>query len=455
MNKPDYFPVASAAVAACKGAVLVMQDPNHFSMQIKLQGFQPIIADKVIIQKDFFTCKINKKMPDGKILTFCAKAVKSEQDGIWLTFGEQIRRDRIGYLGFGKPAIEPQVLGFLLSELVKTKTNSVHIVLTVENADNKITIDDERRNCMLYPIKMESVFKEMIWGGNKLKKVFGKKIPNDKIGESWEVSCHKDGISKAANGEYAGMKLTELVKTLKTDLTGKDGNTFSLFYKIIDANDKLSIQVHPDDAYAQKHENSPFGKTEMWYIIDAEPGAKIGYGFNCDMTKEEVKKAIEDGNLEQFINYIEVKPGEGYFIPAGLVHCLCEGVLVGEIQQNSNITYRIYDYNRSYHGQKRELHADKALEVANLKKTDIVSGKTDGVLAECDYFTCEKIRLDGQVSDETNGAYHILFFAEGKGEISCEAGVFSFTAGDTFILPAKLGAYVVKGKGIYTKNYIK
>lgn len=453
--KDKQYPAVSSAAAACKCAALALQDPDHFSMEVKVQGFLPIFADRLIVQENSYTCKVNHTMPDGEILTFCAEVSRSGEDGIWLTFGKGISREKAGYLGIGKPAVDPRVLGFILSELLKTKLNGIHIVLSVENTDNRITLDDERRNCMLYPIKMESVFKEMIWGGDKLKKAFGKKIPNDKIGESWEVSCHKDGVSRAANGEFEGMKLTELIRTVKTDLTGKDGDTFSLFYKIIDANDKLSIQVHPDDAYAQQHENSPFGKTEMWYIIDAEPGAKIGYGFNRDMTPEEVRKAIETGTLENCINYIEVKPGEGYFIPAGLVHCLCEGVLVGEIQQNSNITYRIYDYNRSYQGQKRELHVDKALDVANLKKTNIVSGRTEGVLADCDYFTCEKVVLDEPVRDDTDGAYHILFFAEGRGEICCDAGAFPFAAGDTFIVPAALGNYEVKGKGIYTKNYIK
>ncbi len=297
----------------------------------------------------------------------------------------------------------------------------------------------------MYPLKMNPEIKYLIWGGSKLRDFYQKNCTRDDAGESWEVSTHPAGLSTIANGSFKGISLADAIKQHPNEIAPDD---FPFLFKIIDANSDLSIQVHPDDDYAQRYENSPRGKTEMWYIIDAKPGARIGYGWNQDMTPELVRYAISEGTLEQYINYVPVNPGEAYFIPAGMVHCLCDGLLVAEIQQNSNVTYRLYDYNRKdKDGNGRQLHIEQSLDVADLscaKEAKAVTGDTV-TLAKCPYFTCEKITGNCYKGD-TKGAFEILFFIDGQGEIITEKGTESFKAGDTFLLPSSLGTYTVKGE---------
>lgn len=296
----------------------------------------------------------------------------------------------------------------------------------------------------MYPFKMNPEIKYLIWGGTRLREVYQKPCTQNNAGESWEVSTHPAGPSFIANGPLAGTSLADAIHQNPGLIAPED---FPFLFKIIDANQDLSIQVHPDDAYAQQNENSPRGKTEMWYIIDAKPGAKIGYGWKQDMTKDQVRAAIADGTLEQFINYVPVSAGQAYFIPAGTVHCLCDGLLVAEIQQNSNVTYRLYDYNRKdAQGNGRQLHIEKSLDVADLtsaKAAKPVTGDTV-TLAVCPYFTAEKITAE-EYSGDTKGAFELLFFISGQGEIVTAQGAEPFQAGDTFLLPSSLGKYTVKG----------
>ncbi len=299
----------------------------------------------------------------------------------------------------------------------------------------------------MYPLKMKPSIKYLIWGGTQLKQIYHKDCTADNAGESWELSTHPAGESVVANGAFAGQSLVQVL-TAHPEFAPAD---FPLLFKLIDANRDLSIQVHPDDAYARAHENSPRGKTEMWYIIDAKPGAKIGYGWKRDMTAQEVRAAVQNGALEQEINYIPVSAGEAYFIPAGTVHCLCEGLLVAEIQQNSNTTYRLYDYQRKdKEGKLRPLHLEESLAVANLhaaKDAKPVSGE-NVLLAQCPYFSIRK--YTGQtVSRNTDGHFHIVFCVSGQGQILSSAEPQPITAGDTYLIPANLGAYTVQGDGVY------
>lgn len=297
----------------------------------------------------------------------------------------------------------------------------------------------------MYPLKMNPQIKYLLWGGTKLRRFYHKNCTGDDAGESWEVSTHPEGISTIANGAFQGLSLPEVIQKNPGKVAPED---FPFLFKIIDANSDLSIQVHPDDDYAQKHENSFRGKTEMWYIIDAEPGARIGYGWNRDMTPELVRQSIADGTLEQYINYIPVSAGQSYFIPAGTVHCLCDGLLVAEIQQNSAITYRLYDYNRKdKEGNLRPLHIQKSLDVADLSCANIAktTKENDNVLADCPYFFSEKISGENYTGN-TNGAFEILFFISGRGNIVSDHGVEPFQAGDTFLLPSSLGHYTLNGQ---------
>ncbi len=307
----------------------------------------------------------------------------------------------------------------------------------------------------MYPLKMSPCIKEIIWGGNKMKEYYNKEYAFDKAGESWEVSSNRSGESSVAQGKFKGLSMSELLSK-HPEITG-NGN-LPLMFKIIDANSDLSIQVHPEDDYAKINENSPHGKTEMWYIISADKGSHIGYGFNCPMTDEKIKKAVEEGNLEKYINYIDVEAGDTFFIPAGTVHCLCSGLLVAELQQNSDVTYRLYDYNRTdAFGKKRELHLDKALDVINyecdLKGAVKPEKKEVQRTVSCEYFSCDMINCKEEYKDKADGKYHILFFEKGEGCIEYNDGSEKFTSGDTFLIPASLGDYSVKGNCRYMKGF--
>ena len=221
------------------------------------------------------------------------------------------------------------------------------------------------------PFVLKAPCKDYLWGGNRLRE-FGKESDADKIAESWELSCHPDGESVIASGDYAGMTLPAFLAA-HPEAAGescRDFERFPVLIKLIDAHDNLSVQVHPDDAYALAHEGE-YGKTEMWYIVDAEPGAELLYGFARDVTKEEFRRAIEENTLLDLVRHVPVRPGDVFFIPAGTLHAIGKGILIAEIQQNSNTTYRVYDYGRvGKDGKPRELHIAKALDVTRLTPAD-------------------------------------------------------------------------------------
>jgi glucokinase-like ROK family protein len=278
--------------------------------------------------------------------------------------------------------------------------------------------------------------KDYIWGGNKLKTKYGKQTNKTPCAESWELSFHKDGLTRLANGKTLMESVTE--SELGENITNFP--FFPVLIKFIDAEQNLSVQVHPSDDYALQNENS-FGKTEMWYIVEAEQGAGIYLGFNRDVTKEEYQAAIKENRLTELLNFYEVKAGECYFIPSGTIHAIGKGCLICEIQQNSNLTYRVYDYGRKdKNGNERELHIDKALAVTTLTKHEnkVLSGDRLGVSK---YFTVKKLCVKNEVLRTDGKTFQCLTCVKGQGEIDGQAVV----KGDSFFVPANHGKYTVKG----------
>ncbi len=261
----------------------------------------------------------------------------------------------------------------------------------------------------LYPLKFEPIYKEKIWGGNKLNKILDKKAnPDLKIGESWELSAIQDNLSVVKNGFLAGNTIEDLVEIYMGDLIGdriffKYGIEFPLLFKYINANDNLSIQVHPDNDTA-KFRHFAYGKTEMWYVVDAEPDAEIIIGFKKHINKAEFLKRIEDKSFLDYLNFEKVQKGDVFYIPPGRIHALLKGVTVAEIQQTSDITYRIYDWNRlGLDGKPRELHEELALDVIDfsyrntykIKYPKIPSFRTP--LVENPYFTTNLIEFEAPI----------------------------------------------------------
>ena len=307
---------------------------------------------------------------------------------------------------------------------------------------------------MLKPFKLQSVFKEIIWGGNRLKTDYNKKSDLSNIAESWELTVRDDGMNTIVGGEFDGLTMQEYINENGFEVvSSKALDRFPLLIKFIDAEDNLSIQVHPDDAYGMAKANS-LGKTEMWYIIDAKPGAKLVYGLKPTSTLESLKLAIQNGTVEDELNYVDVKKGDVFFIPSGLVHAIGAGILLAEIQQNSNITYRVYDYNRlGKDGKPRELHVEDALNViVNRSESEIdkirfsTNAKNDNTLACCEFFNVEKFFVDGHCEFSANAeSFHSILCLDGIGEIEYQGERFPVCKGDSYFIPAGIGAYCVNG----------
>ena len=285
--------------------------------------------------------------------------------------------------------------------------------------------------------KLIPVCKDYLWGGRKLKEKYGKDSPLDPCAESWELSFHPDG--KTLLGD--GMTLQESVTQADLGTNTQDFPFFPVLIKFIDARSNLSVQVHPSDSYALTHENS-FGKTEMWYIVEADEGAGIYLGFDRDVTEEEFKNAIRDNTLTDLLRFYPVKAGECYFIPAGTIHAIGAGCLICEIQQNSNLTYRVYDYGRlDKNGNPRELHVEKALLVTRRKVCEpkTLSGNTLGISK---YFNVRKLEVFGEITlHATEKSFHSVTCTRGEGHINGEA----VRQGDSFFVPAGFGAYTLGG----------
>ncbi len=324
---------------------------------------------------------------------------------------------------------------------------------------------------MSYPLLFEPILKEKIWGGDTLYKKYGMDLPSPNIGESWNIACHENGMSVVANGSLKGKTLEEVIHLrgralLGTSLGDEHIEKFPLLIKILDATDILSVQVHPDDTYAKIHENGELGKTEMWYVIDAKPDASLVYGVKEGTTREEFKAAIEGGYLEKYLKRLEVESGDVVFMPAGMVHAIGAGILICEIQQNSDTTYRVYDWNRvGDDGKPRDLHIDKALDVIdfegryNREKLDgltIDNGKNRRTYYIASrYFAIEKLEIIESVNEYADGSkFFCLSAVEGSGTIVYDGGTVPFRGGQSILIPADMGHYTIEGDCTIIKAYI-
>ena len=307
---------------------------------------------------------------------------------------------------------------------------------------------------MIYaPIKLSPAFKDYLWGGERLKHDFNKRCDLERVAESWELSAHKDGQSTVSEGPYAGYTLSEYLDALGKEALGTLAvgyEYFPLLIKLIDAKSDLSVQVHPSDEYALSHEGE-YGKTEMWYVLDCEENASLFYGFERPVTKEEYAAAIRDGRLTDILHRVQVKPGDVFFIPAGTVHAIGAGILICEIQQNSNTTYRVYDYNRrDKDGNLRPLHVEKALEVSCTQPSPPLPAMNDGVdvlLASCEYFHVRRLRVsDAYTLDVTTDSFVSLVVTGGEGRLVFDGGETAFVKGDSLFIPAQNGRITVEGR---------
>ncbi len=301
----------------------------------------------------------------------------------------------------------------------------------------------------LYPLKFKTIYKDKIWGGQKIRtylhKDFGS-LPN--CGETWEISGVKSDVSVVENGRLAGESLADLLVKYKDELVGKKiyerfGNEFPLLVKFIDANEDLSIQVHPDDKLAKERHNS-FGKTEMWYVIEADPGSTLIAGFNKELTQEEYLKQFNSGHLTDVLNKEDVKAGDVFFLPAGRVHTIGKGLLIAEIQQTSDITYRIYDFDRvDDKGNKRELHVEEALAAIDYKhypeyKTKYTPAKDETVhLVSCPYFTTNVLDFDKSTDKDYSNldSFVIHVCLEGAYELKYNGESYPVKMGECLLLP--------------------
>lgn len=312
---------------------------------------------------------------------------------------------------------------------------------------------------MLYPIKLKPAFKDYLWGGTRLRDDFGKDCDFDKIAESWELSCHKDGNSVVANGEFAGLTLAEYIEKHGRDVLGTNCakfENFPILIKLIDAKDNLSVQVHPNNEYAMRVEGE-YGKTEMWYIVDADEGASLLYGFKHEISKDEFRQRIADNTLLEVTNSVPVKKGDVFFIEAGTLHAIGKGILIAEIQQNSNTTYRIYDYGRvGADGKPRQLHVDKAVEVTNLcpakpypqSAPESMGGWTKKHLSKCEYFTVDAIEIDTCASLEADASSFVnVLVLDGGCVLSAEGcEPMELVKGDSVFIPAGMGKFELTGR---------
>lgn len=309
----------------------------------------------------------------------------------------------------------------------------------------------------MYPIRFENIYYDKIWGGRDLEK-FRDNLPDGDIGESWDIACHRNGEGVVENGKLKGMTFGELIEKYGDKLIGTKikKDTFPLLIKIITAKDKLSVQVHPNDEYAARVEND-LGKTEAWYVLDAEEGAYLILGTkDCD--KEKFKAAIEAGDLDKYLNKIEVKKGDMFYVESGLVHAICEGVTIAEIQQSSDTTYRVYDFNRG-----REIHVDKALDVINFslkgeksEGTVLYDDETHTKIDLCggEYFNIEKYKVKTSITENSDiERFYLFTCVDGNGIIKSDEGNLEVKFGDSILIPASLGKYTLEGNFTLLKSY--
>ncbi|MCU0428821.1 MAG: class I mannose-6-phosphate isomerase [Cytophagaceae bacterium] len=319
-----------------------------------------------------------------------------------------------------------------------------------------------------YPLRFKTQYKDKIWGGQKLKTVLGKDFGNlPNCGETWEISGVPGNVSQIINGAFAGKTLQDVLDQFQHALVGNAswetyGREFPLLVKFIDANDDLSIQVHPDDKLARKRHDC-FGKTEMWYIMQADDEALLNTGFAYTITKEEYLKHLSGKTLHQILNFEAVQAGDVFFLPAGRVHYIGKGILLAEIQQSSDITYRIYDFDRKDDkGNKRELHTEQALDAIDFKGYPEYKSKyTERVnesspVVECPFFVTSVLPLQGKVARDFSHKDSMVIYVciQGSGQLSGDFTTENFTMGDCFLIPAALKQWALEGDAKLLEVYI-
>ena len=308
---------------------------------------------------------------------------------------------------------------------------------------------------MSYPLFLSPAGKDYLWGGERLKDEYGKKIDLVPLAETWECSAHPDGPSVVMNGEHSGKTLIEVInghpEYLGTKCNPDDG--FPILIKFIDAAKDLSVQVHPDDEYAKEHEGDR-GKTEMWYILDAKDGAELIYGFEHPVDEQILREAVKTGELSKHLHKVKVHKGDMFYIPAGTVHAIGSGILLAEIQESSNLTYRVYDYDRvGADGRKRELHFEKAVKVMSMNPAGEIRqmsrvvryypGCSREIICRCQYFEAERIQCSGGFEFTVRPeSYQVLLCIEGNGVLNAR----NFAKGQCILLPAGLGRMQINGR---------
>ncbi|SEA89844.1 mannose-6-phosphate isomerase, type 1 [Flavobacterium gillisiae] len=317
----------------------------------------------------------------------------------------------------------------------------------------------------IYPLQFDPILKERIWGGEKLKTVLNKPISSKITGESWELSTVEGDVSVIANGELKGKSLTEVIDEAPNEILGTEvyerfGKQFPLLFKYLDAREDLSIQVHPNDALAKKRHNS-FGKTEMWYIMQADPEARIIVGFKEDSNANEYVEKLKSNDLLSILDSVNVKEGDVFFLETGTVHAIGAGLVVAEIQQTSDITYRIYDFDRiDAQGNTRELHVDLALEAINYEKVDthkeyLEEENQSNSIVNCPYFTTNFIPLSDTINiSKTGNSFTVYMCIDGAFEIEYDMNMYQYQKGDTVLIPAAMDYYVMSGKASILEIYI-
>lgn len=318
----------------------------------------------------------------------------------------------------------------------------------------------------IYPLVFEPILQDRIWGGTKLKTDLGKaNLPTETTGESWELSAVEGNVSVVKNGSYAGRPLTALLEDFPDEVLGtavhkKFGRQFPLLFKFLDAREDLSIQVHPNDELAKERHNS-FGKTEMWYVMQADAGARIIVGFKQKSSPEEYLSHLENKNLIEILNEVEVKKGDVFFLETGTIHAIGAGIVIAEIQQTSDITYRIYDWDRvDASGKSRELHVQQALDAMNYNTTETQKyyaqqPNTANTMVDCPYFTTNYFPVDGRADVNKDGSsFTVYICTEGQYTLENAGQSHSFKKGDTILIPAALKNYVLAGNATLLEIYI-
>lgn len=317
----------------------------------------------------------------------------------------------------------------------------------------------------LYPLQFEPILKERIWGGTKLKNYLNKPIMSNSTGESWEISTVENDVSVVSNGVYKGKSLNDLINEfpeaiLGTTVYAKFGKQFPLLFKYLDARDDLSIQVHPNDKLAKERHNS-FGKTEMWYVMQADENARLILGFKEKSSAEEYVQNLKNKTLLTILDTKTVKQGEVYFLETGTVHAIGAGTLIAEIQQNSDITYRLYDFDRvDANGNLRDLHIDLVLEAINYETVEaqkdyLKKENVSNSLVDCRFFTTNIIPLNGEVKvNKSQNSFTVYMCVDGSFEMTINKETFQYCKGDTLLIPASLTDFQFNGHASILEIYI-